>query len=80
MVPLVTESTTPRETLNAYVTMYLREEVQAEGLVRNVGAFSLFLEAISFSHGCVLNIAATARNSNNAYNHDRPHPYDPFPC
>ena len=61
MVPLVTESTNPRETLNSYVAIYLREEVQTEGLVRNIGAFSRFLEAASFSHGSVLNIAAIAR-------------------
>lgn len=61
MVPLVTESINPRETLNSYVAVYLREEVQAEGLVRNIGAFSRFLEAASFSHGSVLNIAAIAR-------------------
>ncbi|BCO09729.1 ATPase [Desulfolithobacter dissulfuricans] len=61
MVPLVTESINPRETLNSYVAIYLREEVQAEGLVRNIGAFSRFLEAASFSHGSVLNIAAIAR-------------------
>ncbi|WP_456387723.1 ATP-binding protein [Desulfolithobacter sp.] len=61
LVPLVTESINPRETLNSYVAIYLREEVQAEGLVRNIGAFSRFLEAASFSHGSVLNIAAIAR-------------------
>src|SRR5688572_5526004 len=32
-----------------------------EGLVRNLGAFTRFLEAISFSHACVLNIANVAR-------------------
>ncbi|MCK4390536.1 MAG: hypothetical protein KAV83_09905 [Desulfobacterales bacterium] len=33
-----------------------------EGLVRNIGAFSRFLEAVSFSHGAVLNIADVARD------------------
>ena len=61
MVPLITESTNPQETLKSYITIYLREEVQFEGMVRNIGAFSRFLETASFSHGSVLNIASVAR-------------------
>ena len=40
---------------------YLREEVQQEGFARNIGAFSRFLEAASFSQGGLLNMAAVAR-------------------
>lgn len=47
--------------LEAYAALYLREEVQMEGLVRNVGNFSRFMEAISFSHGASLNISNVAR-------------------
>jgi predicted AAA+ superfamily ATPase len=61
LLPLVVDSRSPRETLGAYAALYLREEVQMEGLVRNLGQFSRFLEAISFSHGGVLNVAAVAR-------------------
>lgn len=61
MLPLVLASPDPRETLRSYVSLYLREEVQAEGLVRNVGSFSRFLEAISLSHGSLLSIAEVAR-------------------
>ena len=39
----------------------MREEVQAEGLVRRIGCFSRFLEAISFSHGQILSISNIAR-------------------
>jgi predicted AAA+ superfamily ATPase len=39
----------------------LREEVQQEGLTRNLGAFSRFLEVASFSQAQVLNISAVAR-------------------
>jgi predicted AAA+ superfamily ATPase len=39
----------------------LHEEVQTEGLVRNIGGFARFLEAISFSHANVLNISNVAR-------------------
>jgi predicted AAA+ superfamily ATPase len=61
MVPLITESLDPAETLRSYVSLYLREEVQMEGLVRNIGTFSRFLESISFSHGSVLNLAHVSR-------------------
>jgi len=61
LVPLVVDAPSPRETLGAYAALYLREEVQMEGLVRNLGQFSRFLEVISISHGAVLNIAAVAR-------------------
>jgi len=61
LVPLVWNAPDPAVTLRAYASLYLREEVQAEALVRNVGAFARFLEAISFSHGSLLNLAAVAR-------------------
>ena len=61
LVPLVWNAPDPAATLRAYASLYLREEVQAEALVRNVGAFARFLEAISFSHGSLLNLAAVAR-------------------
>jgi predicted AAA+ superfamily ATPase len=35
--------------------------VQLEGLVRNVGSFARFLEAMSFSHGAVLNLSNVSR-------------------
>jgi len=37
MLPIVLDSKTPGEVLKAYVGIYLKEEVQAEGIVRNVG-------------------------------------------
>lgn len=61
MLPLVLGAVDAEETLRSYVSLYLREEVQAEGLVRNVGNFARFLEAISLSHGSLLNTAEVAR-------------------
>jgi predicted AAA+ superfamily ATPase len=61
LVPLVWSAVQPENTLRAYASLYLQEEVQAEALVRNVGAFARFLEAISFSHGSMLNLAEVAR-------------------
>ena len=61
MVPLITRSQDPAATLASYVALYLREEVQMEGIIRNIGAFSRFLEAVSFSHGSTLNVSEVAR-------------------
>jgi predicted AAA+ superfamily ATPase len=61
MLPIVRGGKEPEEILRAYNGLYLREEVQMEGLVRNVGSFSRFLEAISFSQASVLNLANVAR-------------------
>jgi len=61
LVPLICDSADPAEALKAYTDLYIREEIQMEGLVRNMGAFSRFLEAVSFSHAAVLNTSNIAR-------------------
>lgn len=61
LVPLVYVSENPEEVIQSYVALYVREEVQMEGLVRNIGGFSRFLEIISLSHGSVLNISNVSR-------------------
>jgi len=61
MVPLVLAAKDPPGTLAGYVSIYLKEEVQEESLVRNVGDFARFLEAIAFSHASVLNTSEIAR-------------------
>lgn len=63
LLPLVVDSETPEDVLDAYAALYLEQEVQAEGLVRNVGSFARVLEAVSFSHGSVLNLSNVARES-----------------
>ncbi len=60
-VPLIWGSGEPDKSLAAYNGLYLKEEVQQEGLVRDVGAFARFLEAMSFSHAAVLNLSNVAR-------------------
>ncbi len=62
MLPVVLAAHSPDDILGAYNSLYLREEVQMEGMVRNIGSFARFLEAISFSHASVLNLAAVARD------------------
>ena len=61
-VPVVVAAHDPEDVLRAYASLYIREEVQAEGLTRNIGAFNRFLEAISFSHGAPLNLAGVSRD------------------
>lgn len=48
--------------LKAYVQDYLREEVFAEGLTRNIPAFSRFFDAFGYSHGEITNYANIARD------------------
>lgn len=53
----------PDRYLYTYVSTYLKEEVMFEGLTRNLGAFSRFLETASFSQGSTLNMSEIARES-----------------
>ena len=50
------------ELLNAYVGQYLREEIMAEALVRNVPTFQRFLEIAAISNGQTVNFSAIARD------------------
>ena len=61
LLPVVWDADDPADTLGAYVGLYVKEEVQAEALVRDLGGFHRFLEAISFSQAAVLNLAEVAR-------------------
>ncbi len=63
LLPIVIAAENPRDVLETYVSLYVREEVQMEGLVRNIGSFSRFLEAISFSHASILNVSSVGRES-----------------
>lgn len=60
-LPSVFQEEDPAHYLESYLQTYLREEVQQEGLTRNLGAFSRFLEAASFSQGSILNISEVSR-------------------
>ena len=60
-LPCVYTEKDPQAYLESYVETYLREEIQQEGLTRNLSAFSRFLEAASFSQGSVLNTSGVAR-------------------
>ena len=61
-LPSVYTEPNPKSYLESYVKTYLEEEIRQEGLTRNLGAFTRFLEAASFSQGSVLNISSIARD------------------
>ncbi len=60
-LPRIYESARPRQLLDAYIADYLRDEVAAEGLVRNLPAFSDFLDAAALSDGDPVNYSNIAR-------------------
>ena len=62
LVPAHYDAANPRRALTGYLDDYLKEEVFAEGLTRNAPAFSRFFEALSFSHGELVNYANIARD------------------
>ena len=62
LVPTHYDTAHYRRALAGYVDDYLREEVFAEGLTRNVAAFARFFEALGFSHGELLNFSSLARD------------------
>ncbi len=52
----------PKRSLRAYINNYLKEEIQAEGLVRNLAGFARFLDIVGFSHGEMLNYSNIGRD------------------
>jgi len=62
-LPQVYPSRYPEEELDAYVNTYLKEEIQAEGLIRKLPPFSRFLKTAALSNGNVLNFTEVANDS-----------------
>ncbi len=52
-----------RLTLEAYVDLYLEEEIRREGLVRNLAAFQQFLELAALESGGIINFSNVSRHS-----------------
>lgn len=61
LIPLIWSSENPEDKLEAYVNLYLQEEVKAEALVRELGNFSRFLEVMSYSHASLINLSNISR-------------------
>jgi uncharacterized protein len=62
-LPIVWDSTASQETLSAYVQLYLKEEIQAEALVRNLPGFARFLPIAALFHGQNINVTNIAREA-----------------
>ena len=63
LLPPIFLSDSPAEDLAAYAGDYLKEEVAAEAVVRNIGAFSRFLETAAHAHGQMINFSAMANDA-----------------
>jgi uncharacterized protein len=61
-LPAVYLSKFPEEELDAYVNTYLKEEIMAESLVRNLPPFARFLRSIALANGEVINFTKLAND------------------
>lgn len=57
LIPSIYFSDSPGEDLKSYTGDYLKEEIAAEGLVRNAPAFSRFLQVAAMCNGLLINYA-----------------------
>ena len=65
-LPAVYLSDTPAEELRAYVSTYMRQEIQEEALVRRLPSFTRFLQTMALSNGEILNYAKIANDCQTA--------------
>ena len=61
LLPIVWDSPQKEETLKAYTQFYLKEEIQAEALIRNLPGFARFLPVAALFHGQNINVTNIAR-------------------
>jgi predicted AAA+ superfamily ATPase len=61
LLPRHYDAAKPARLIQSYVGDYLKEEIMAEALTRNIPAFSRFLEIAALSNGEVLNFTNIAR-------------------
>ena len=62
LIPSHYQQKSYEKSLKAYLQDYLKEEVFAEGLIRNIPAFSRFFDAMGYSHGELTNYSNIARD------------------
>jgi predicted AAA+ superfamily ATPase len=63
LLPVVWDSETRADTLSAYARFYLKEEIRAEALVRNLPGFARFLPIAALFHGQIINVSTIARDA-----------------
>ena len=61
-LPVIYKCSEYYEELSAYVSLYLKEEIQNEALTRNVPAFAEFLDLIALSNGQEINYESFSRD------------------
>jgi predicted AAA+ superfamily ATPase len=73
LLPSVYFNENPKNKLNDYVGLYLKEEILSEGLTRNLPAFSRFLESAAAMNGKMINYTKIANDAqippSSAYEH-----------
>lgn len=62
-LPIVHGAADREETLRAYTDLYLRGEIQAEALVKDMAGYARFLPVAALMHGQILNVSALARDT-----------------
>jgi predicted AAA+ superfamily ATPase len=62
-IPVIWRAPDPTAALESYVQLYLREEIRAEAIVRNLPAFVRFLQIAGLFHGQVVNVSSLARDA-----------------
>jgi predicted AAA+ superfamily ATPase len=65
-VPVIWSADDSLATLDAYVQLYLQEEIRAEALVRNLPGFARFLPVAALFHGQTINVSSIARDAGTA--------------
>ena len=62
-LPSVYLSNSPHQQLDVYIDLYLREEIRAEGLIRNLHAFSRVLDVAALCNATVVNFERVASDA-----------------
>ncbi len=62
-LPSIYSSDDPQRDLEAYIGFYLKEEIAAEGLARNMPSFSRFLEVAALANGKIMNFTNIASDA-----------------
>lgn len=63
LLPSIYFSDDPAADLKAYTGLYLQQEIVAEGLIRNISAFSRFLKVAAFCNGTIVNFTSVANDA-----------------
>ncbi len=62
-LPIIQGAESRRDALSSYVQLYLKEEIQAEAVTRNLGGFARFLPIAALFHAQSLNVSSLARDA-----------------